>query len=593
MARKEKPLAVVICGGWGFGTLGLQKAGYRVAMAMDLSPLACENHRKLTGVKAIVADAMVADYRALCKKRGINPRKVRLVLVSPPCEGITPATGASRTSTNPLNRILERLPAILAKAFPNATIVTENVAGLLDDQMVSVFRKFRDNLLAAGRLVPTRREIRERFVLQAADYGIAQRRERVFIPAVPKGKKFPVYPAPTHSEHGKNGLPKWVSIGAALAGMKRDPDPRFPEFEDMEFACYLAREHGYTQRYIRDLQRVHRLRHGTKRKAKTFLRTIDPSKVLPCLTAKMRLPGRCACVLPSGKRFISIGEIMVAGFGMSEDSRRLIGSVEECWDALADAIVPLCAELVGRAVLGEKPPPAKPKGPTSRIIKGDALTELRNMPSNSVNMIVTSPPYFQVCHYGGGKREIGWERTVDTYVAKLVEVFREGRRVLEKDGLCFLNLCDCYGEGRSLDGQKVLRGAPRGCRVGVVDRLKLALMADGWILRQEVIWDKNCYRAGRKANRPKDTYESILMLSKTNKYYWQYTPETVKAVWQFPPRKGKSAHPCPFPEELPRRCIECGCPEGGLVLDPFAGSGTTLRVAEKMGRSAIGIDLAG
>lgn len=349
--RKRKPKAVVICSGCGGGALGLQRAGYEVVLAIDLDPddVVNRNHELLTGVRPVKADAMKADYSALCREAGHDPRSIALVLASPPCDGICVA--GQRDHKDVRNEVIKSVPARASKAFPQAALVVENVGNLLSDEMAPVLAVCLKNIKQSGRVVPTPAEIRDRFVLESANFGVAQRRRRVFIPAMPRGKMLPTWPSPTHNKEGNDGLLKWVAFGDALAKMTRDPDPRFPPFYQMEYACYLERDSEWTQSYIQAIQESDRRKHGIARPAEKFFLLTDPTQPLPCLTSHMRVPGRRSGLHPSGKRYLTIGELMVAAFGFPQSSGPMDGGVRNCWDMLADAIIPKVAELVGSAIL--------------------------------------------------------------------------------------------------------------------------------------------------------------------------------------------------------------------------------------------------
>lgn len=316
------------------------------------------------------------------------------------------------------------------------------------------------------------------------------------------------------------------------------------------------------------------------------------------------------------------------------------------------------------------------------IIVGDALVGLAELPNCSVQCCVTSPPYWGLRDYGVGG-QIGLESTPELYVAKLVEVFREVRRVLKKDGTLWLNLGDSYassGQGWMKDGTiaggpkqrtnfgtidrlmgTVGNGRPRnyisstqpnGLKrkdlVGIPWRVAFALQADGWWLRSDIIWSKPNPMPESVTSRPTKSHEYIFLLSKSSSYYYDadaikepakgwhdsefHTGKTgehqlgraqkvrakegrngesaverksrgfdnhtgttdvrnKRTVWTVATQPYKGAHFATFPEKLIEPCILAGCPLGGLVLDPFMGSGTTLAVAKRLGRDAIGIEL--
>ena len=279
---------------------------------------------------------------------------------------------------------------------------------------------------------------------------------------------------------------------------------------------------------------------------------------------------------------------------------------------------------------------------------GDCLESLRQMEDQSVNCCVTSPPYFGLRDYGVDG-QIGLEGTPDAYVAKLVEVFREVRRVLRDDGTLWLNLGDSYAQqgGRGEQGSSSARKGranveaqqkrasmrpPAGLKpkdlIGVPWMVAFALRADGWYLRQDIIWSKPNPMPESVKDRCTKAHEYLFMLSKSERYFFDaeairepsvtndprrpYTSKGAKdldgraewksgqkrdgddfslrnrrSVWSVTTKPFKGAHFATFPPDLIEPCILAGCPKGGTVLDPFGGSGTTAGVAIKNGRSAV------
>ena len=273
-----------------------------------------------------------------------------------------------------------------------------------------------------------------------------------------------------------------------------------------------------------------------------------------------------------------------------------------------------------------------------RVIVGDCVESMRGLADQSVNCCVTSPPYFGLRDYGVDG-QIGLEQTPEEYVTKMVEVFREVRRVLRDDGSLWLNLGDSYGKGKQM--------------LGIPWKVAFALQDDGWYLRQEIIWSKPNPMPESVRDRCTKSHEYIFLLTKSKRYYYDHdairephTGEAAKAVtmgynevgqrgvnssvrrgltdgqatqfskkghsgyfgadgncllnplgknkrsvWSVPTRSVKGAHFATFPPALIEPCILAGCPVDGIVLDPFAGSGTTAEVSARNGRDSVMIEL--
>ncbi len=339
-----------------------------------------------------------------------------------------------------------------------------------------------------------------------------------------------------------------------------------------------------------------------------------------------------------------------------------------------------------------------------KVIQGDCIDVLKTLPDGIVNTCITSPPYFGLRDYGTGEwiggdsnckhrreskksdktitghknfdamlgvgdaiyksvcplcgairvdKQIGLEETPDQYVQRLVEVFREVRRVLRDDGTLWLNLGDSYaGSGRGPTGENGLGNQqkrqgfdspkvviPDGLKpkdlIGIPWRVAFALQADGWYLRQDIIWHKPNPMPESVTDRCTKAHEYIFLLSKSKKYYYDYdaikepsvcygtdarsdcgniryegkrTEDTTgkngqdsfvtrnstrnkRSVWTVSTKPFKEAHFATFPEELISPCVLAGCPESGLVYDPFMGSGTTAYVAKKLARHYLGSEL--
>lgn len=288
-----------------------------------------------------------------------------------------------------------------------------------------------------------------------------------------------------------------------------------------------------------------------------------------------------------------------------------------------------------------------------KLLCGDAIEKLRTLRDNSINTCVTSPPYYGLRDYGVGN-QIGLEETPEEYIEKLVEVFREVKRVLRDDGILWVNIGDSYsGTGDGKTGKNTLsssnggqmenaNGGGKGFTkkatskykkkdlIGIPWMLAFALRADGWYLRQDIIWAKNNPMPESVKDRCTRSHEYIFMLTKNKKYWFDheamqepavrygidridmgrnfngkrndsgeqkpfraaYKTRNKRDVWQVSVCSSvKEAHFAVFPKELIEPCILAGCPEGGWVLDPFNGSGTTGIVATQNKRNYIGIDL--
>lgn len=293
----------------------------------------------------------------------------------------------------------------------------------------------------------------------------------------------------------------------------------------------------------------------------------------------------------------------------------------------------------------------------NHIYHGDALTILKTLDSESMDCCITSPPYWGLRDYGN-PAQIGLEKTPEEYIEKLVEVFREVRRVLKKEGTLWFNIGDSYngsggGHKRTLPSDSFQGGIMHGTQsknlthlkpkdlVGIPWRLAFALQADGWWLRQDIIWHKPNPMPESVTDRCTKAHEYVFLLSKSARYYYDqeaikeqsidresylgrrkrnaptmakfdiknlknagsiqedgtltsgqiYENRNLRSVWTVNTHPTPEAHFATFPEKLIEPMIKAGCPEGGTVLDPFIGSGTTMRVANRLRRECVGIDL--
>ena len=280
---------------------------------------------------------------------------------------------------------------------------------------------------------------------------------------------------------------------------------------------------------------------------------------------------------------------------------------------------------------------------------GDALAVLRELPDQSVDCCVTSPPYFGLRDYGV-EGQYGLESSPAEYVENLRALFAQVRRVLADDGTFWLNLGDSYssnpswGRGVSTLGGRPQDQVPRGTLgdgvrnwglpvknlVGIPWRTALALQDDGWILRNDIIWAKPNGMPESVTDRLSTKHEHLFMFSKRARYWFDLDPireatadyerkggtATYTAngsathgvgsrslhqmsplgrnpgdVWNIPTQPFSAAHFAVMPQALASRAIQSGCKPDGVVLDPFSGSGTTGLAAAKHGRRYVGIDL--
>ena len=285
----------------------------------------------------------------------------------------------------------------------------------------------------------------------------------------------------------------------------------------------------------------------------------------------------------------------------------------------------------------------------ARILIGDARKRLAELPAGSVRTCITSPPYFGLRDYGEAN-QIGLEATPDAYVAEMVLLFREVWRVLADDGTLWLNLGDSYsgsGKGpagnlgakhdeRNMEHTKASGNVPIGLKpkdlIGIPWRVAFALQADGWYLRQDIIWAKPNPMPESVTDRCTKSHEYVFLLSKSARYYYDH--ESVKEpaihstdrrsgegrltydgkrqgdkgtgqeafvsivdkrnkrdVWTIAIKPFKGAHFAVMPESLVEPCVLAGSAEGDTVLDPFTGSGTVAVVALRHGRNFVGTEL--
>jgi len=250
-------------------------------------------------------------------------------------------------------------------------------------------------------------------------------------------------------------------------------------------------------------------------------------------------------------------------------------------------------------------------GAAWEILLGDATTVLRTLPADNFDCVITSPPYYSQRDYNV-EGQIGLEPKYQEYVGALVDCMEQVRRVLEPRGVLFLNLGDTYysakGQPKGNDPKNRARrfglrpvdasgmGVPRKTALGIPWRVALAMIDKGWVLRSPVVWQRHGSIPEPTArDRPWRTYEMVFIFAKSPRYYFEREelgPE--EDIWNISTRRksNNGMHSAAFPDELVQRCLSLGCEEGGRVLDPFAGSGTVVRVAVEAGHPATGIDLS-
>jgi site-specific DNA-methyltransferase (cytosine-N4-specific) len=252
---------------------------------------------------------------------------------------------------------------------------------------------------------------------------------------------------------------------------------------------------------------------------------------------------------------------------------------------------------------------------TITLHHGDAAAVLATLPDRSADCVVTSPPYFGLRDYGVAE-QIGAERSPGEFVERLRLVFDQVRRVLADDGTCWINLGDSYNayngnRGPSATGfsrNDPLPARPTGYGlsapelaaknlIGIPWRVAFALQDDGWILRNAIIWHKPNAMPESVTDRLGTRYETLFMLTRSQRYWFDLDPIREQSrnpgdVWRINTQPFPGAHFAVYPPELVRRCVVAGCKPGGVVLDPFHGSGTTGAVATSLGHRYTGIDLS-
>lgn len=251
-----------------------------------------------------------------------------------------------------------------------------------------------------------------------------------------------------------------------------------------------------------------------------------------------------------------------------------------------------------------------------KILTGDSLSVLPRLQAESCQCCVTSPPYWGLRDYDH-HAQIGAEDSPEIYIANLVAIFHEVKRVLRKDGTLWLNVGDGYARngGTGNCGPNAIVGNTkkliqrRNCKVpdcwglkdrdlmGLPWRVAFALQEDGWILRSKITWIKKTAMPESVKNRPTRATEEIFLFSKAPTYFYdphgvrEPTGANLRNYWILGPDPSTYGHPAAFPRELAKRCILLGSQEGDTIIDPFSGSGTTGISAIDSGRKAILVEL--
>lgn len=254
---------------------------------------------------------------------------------------------------------------------------------------------------------------------------------------------------------------------------------------------------------------------------------------------------------------------------------------------------------------------------SAEVFNHNSMKSFDQIEDESVKSCITSPPYWGLRDYTNDD-QLGQEDTPDLYVENIVQVMKNVREKLSKDGTLWLNIGDTYvGTGHKgswvdpknkngRNGQKVaLNNKVEGLKpkdmIGIPWKVAFALQADGWYLRSDIIWAKPNQMPSPVTDRPVSSYEHVFLLSKSKKYFYDYKAveedrtdgngkRRQRDVWNINTKPFKGAHFAVFPKELVLPCVLAGSAEGDIILDPFNGSGTTGIVALNNNRSYIGME---
>jgi site-specific DNA-methyltransferase (adenine-specific) len=259
-------------------------------------------------------------------------------------------------------------------------------------------------------------------------------------------------------------------------------------------------------------------------------------------------------------------------------------------------------------------PPQKIKLEESLILEGNSLEILRLLPSNSIQCVITSPPYWGLRDYNING-QIGLEPSLHEFINHLVTIFNEIKRILCDDGTLWLNIGDGYTSGnrgfRASDKKNPARAmtvrpnTPEGLKPkdlqGIPWRLAFALQDDGWYLRSDIIWNKPNAMPESVKDRPTRSHEYLFMLTKSEQYYYNYEASREiglngdyrnrRTVWNINTQSFQEAHFATFPSKLVEPCLLISSKPGDFVLDPFFGSGTVGVVCVQNERQYVGLEI--
>ncbi len=241
----------------------------------------------------------------------------------------------------------------------------------------------------------------------------------------------------------------------------------------------------------------------------------------------------------------------------------------------------------------------------NKIIQGNCLEVLAGMDPGSVDCVVTSPPYWSQRDYQA-EGQIGLEESPDKFVEALIDIFDQVKRVLKPLGACWVVLGDTYGgswQGKrnnsTYERNCIVKAPPsynftKKCMCCIPERFVLRMLERGWIKRNTIIWHKTRPRRCYVKDRVENVHDYVFFFTRESHNYFfgdfKYDRVFHDSVWTLN-LSNTVGHCATFPEKLAGKCIELGCPPGGIVLDPFMGSGTVAVAAMKLGRKFTGIEI--